>query len=84
MKCLHDLGNGNFTELVPQPQVFTECMHVVGNPSEFQQSNSPFNISVADALQLSGAIALVWAVAFVGRVSIKALNIDEKGDSKDG
>lgn len=75
MMCLQDMGNGTFTILDPQPISYTECLFVMGAPTEIQQS--PFNLSVADASQLSAAIAVVWAIAYAGRLSTKALKVDE-------
>jgi len=44
---------------------------------KYQAANpSPFNLSISDGLQVSGAIAAAWALGWVLRAFIQALNTD--------
>ena len=44
---------------------------------------SPWNLSVEDATQLTGAILLVWAVAWCYRMIIRIFNQSDEGVSNE-
>lgn len=46
----------------------------VGDPS-------PLSITPEQGAEIASAILVIWALAYVIRVVIRALNVDEKGDS---
>lgn len=59
----------------PQPADVTTCGSVLASATEIGQS--PFALTTEQGAQIGGAILVVWAVAWVARVLIRALNIDE-------
>ncbi|MCB5187583.1 hypothetical protein LG200_06125 [Methylobacillus caricis] len=80
MKCLIDLGSGQYQVLEPQPSDYTTCMQLVVSPSELQ--NGVMHLTAAEGVQISLAIGLLWAIAAAFRVVIHMLK-ERNGDSNE-
>lgn len=76
MLCLSQIDSTTYQVASPQPETYTACTAILASPTDF--SSQIFNISAAEGAQLSGAIVACWAGAYVIRLGIRALNIDEK------
>lgn len=81
MQCLTDNGDGTFSIANPQPTEYTTCVYVAASPTEL--GNQIWNLTPSQGLELSGAIALTWAIAFGFRMGIKSLKSNER-ENEDG
>lgn len=63
----------------PQPVDTSACGFVL--VSGHEANSSPWLLTVEQGSQVGSAILVVWALAFVFRVVIRSLNVDENGDS---
>lgn len=72
----HDGGNNCETYVVVSKAEFYDLVNGlgVGDPS-------PLSITPEQGAEIASAILVIWALAYVIRVVIRALNVDEKGDS---
>lgn len=80
MKCLQDLGSGQYQVMEPQPSDYTTCLSLVVSPSELQ--NGVMHLTAAEGVQLSIAIGGLWATAFVFRAVISLLKSNQ-GESNE-
>lgn len=79
MLCVAIGGNGAVFVVDPQPVDTAACGLVL--VSGVEASSSPWSLTVEQGSQVGGAILLAWGLAFVFRVVIRALNVDQNGDS---
>jgi len=79
MLCVAVDGSGSVFVVDPQPVDTAACGLVI--VSGLEAHSSPWALTLEQGSQIGGAILAVWALAFVFRVIIRALNVDEKGDS---
>lgn len=77
--CVVVDSNGAVYVVDPQPVDTAACGLVL--VSGLEANSSPWSVTVEQGSQIGGAILLVWGLAFVFRVVIRALNVDENGDS---
>lgn len=77
MICITQYTTAGKTYLVvvsPQPTDLTTCSLVAGSYQE-TFALPIFNITEAQGAEISGAILLVWAIAFGFRMVVKSLNV---------
>lgn len=79
MLCVAVDGSGAVFVVQPQPVDTAACGLVLVSGQE--ANSSPWFLTLEQGSQVGGAILLVWALAFAFRVVIRALNVDENGDS---
>ena len=79
MLCVAVGVNGSVFVVEPQPVDTASCGLVIVSGQE--ASSSPWALTLEQGSQVGGSILLVWALAFAFRVVIRALNVDENGDS---
>lgn len=83
MLCVTLAGNGGniFTVTVeqPQPQVCAADQYILVTQAE-AQSFSPFEMDIESAAAISGAVLLLWGVAFVFRAARKSLETSESSE----
>lgn len=79
MLCVAVGVNGAVFVVEPQPVDTAACGLVLVSGQE--ANSSPWSLTLEQGSQVGGAILMVWALAFVFRVVIRALNVDENGDS---
>lgn len=72
-------SNGSVFVVDPQPVDTAACGLVI--VSGLEAHSSPWALTLEQGSQVGGAILAVWALAFVFRVVIRSLNVDEQGDS---
>lgn len=77
--CAQVDSNGAVYVVDPQPVDTSACGLVL--VSGHEANSSPWALTLEQGSQVGGAILLVWGLAFVFRVVIRALNVDENGDS---
>lgn len=71
--------NGAVYVVDPQPVDTSACGLVL--VSGHQANSSPWALTVEQGSQIGSAILVVWALAFVFRMVIRALNVDQNGDT---
>lgn len=79
MICIEALPDGSLVVADPQPVDTAGCGLVV--VSGIEAAASPFSMTPEQGSQIAGAVLAVWALAFVFRMVIRALNVDQQGDS---
>lgn len=79
MLCVAVDVSGSVYVVDPQPADTSACGLVIG--SGLEAHSSPWALTLEQGSQIGGAILAVWALAFVFRMVIRALNVDENGDS---
>lgn len=79
MLCVAVDVSGSVYVVDPQPLDTSVCGLVI--VSGLEASSSPWSLTLEQGSQVGGAILAVWALAFVFRMVIRALNVDENGDS---
>lgn len=69
-------GTHAVVALATQPADMSSCAVVLVNSAEFSSlaSNSPFNLSTAEAGQIALAVGSVWIVAWGVRMVIRVMN----------
>lgn len=77
--CAQVDSNGAVYVVYPQPVDTSACGLVL--VSGHEANSSPWALTPEQGSQVGGAILAVWALAFVFRLVIRALNVDENGDS---
>lgn len=75
MICVQVGADGALQVVTPQPVEVAACGLVVVSGSE--AASSPFAISPEQGSQIGGAVLLVWGLAYVFRLVIRAFSIDE-------
>lgn len=79
MLCVAVDVSGAVYVVDPQPVDTAACGLVI--VSGLEAHSSPWSLTLEQGSQVGGAILAVWALAFVFRVVIRALNVDQNGDS---
>lgn len=79
MLCAAVASDGTVYVVDPQPADTLACGLVL--VSGVEAASSPWSLTLEQGSQVGGAILAVWALAFVFRVVIRALNVDQNGDS---
>lgn len=79
MLCVEVSQDGSVYVVDPQPADSSVCGLVL--VSGLEAHSSPWNLTLEQGSQVGGAILVVWALAFVFRMFIRALNVDKNGDS---
>ncbi|MFL9709354.1 hypothetical protein [Methylobacillus sp. Pita1] len=79
MKCLIDIGSGQYQVLEPQPSDYTTCMQLVVSPTELQ--NGVMHLTAAEGVQISLSIGLLWATAAAFRAVIHMLKERESNET---
>ena len=79
MLCVAVDVSGSVYVVDPQPVDTSACGLVI--VSGLEAHSSPWALTLEQGSQIGGAILAVWALAFVFRMVIRALNVDENGDS---
>lgn len=79
MLCVAVDVSGSVYVVDPQPVDTSACGLVM--VSGLEAHSSPWALTLEQGSQVGGAILAVWALAFVFRVVIRALNVDQNGDS---
>jgi len=79
MLCAVVAPDGAVYVVDPQPADTSACGLVL--VSGLEAHSSPWALTLEQGSQVGGAILAVWALAFVFRVVIRALNVDQIGDS---
>lgn len=79
MLCVEVLQDGSVFVVDPQPVDTSVCGYVL--VSGQQAVTSPWSMTTEQGAQIGGAVLTVWALAFVFRMVIRALNVDKIGDS---
>lgn len=77
MICIETIvidGRQHVVVASPQPADVTTCGQVLASATEIGQS--PFALTTEQGAQIGGAILLVWALAWVVRMLVRALNVD--------
>lgn len=77
--CVQFDAGGSVYVVQPQPVDTAACGLVIVSGQEAM--SSPWALTLEQGSQIGGAILLVWGLAFAFRVVIRALNVDENGDS---
>lgn len=77
--CVQVDSNGAVYVVDPQPVDTSACGLVL--VSGHEANSSPWALTPEQGSQVGVAILLVWALAFSFRVVIRALNVDQNGDS---
>lgn len=77
--CVQVDTNGSVFVVDPQPVDTAGCGLVLVSGQE--AASSPWLMTPEQGSEIAGAILVVWALAYVFRVCIRALNVDENGDS---
>lgn len=77
--CAEVDSNGAVYVAHPQPVDTAGCGLVLVSGQE--AASSPWLMTPEQGSEIAGAILVVWALAYVFRVCIRALNVDENGDS---
>lgn len=78
MICVQVLEDGSIVYQSPQPVDVSGCSFVLLSSSD---AVSPFHLTTDQGAQISLAVVGVWAVAMVVRMLIRALNVDDNGES---
>lgn len=78
MICVEVLDDGSLVYQSPQPVDVAGCSFVVLSAGD---AASPFHLTTEQGAQISLAVVAVWAVAMVVRMLIRALNVDDNGES---
>lgn len=79
MLCVAVDVSGSVYVVDPQPADTSACGLVI--VSGLEAHSSPWALTLEQGSQVGGAILAVWALAFVFRMVIRALNVDQNGDS---
>lgn len=79
MLCVAVDVSGAVYVVDPQPVDTAACGLVI--VSGLEAHASPWALTLEQGSQIGGAILAVWALAFVFRMVIRALNVDQIGDS---
>lgn len=79
MLCVAVDSSGSVYVVDPQPVDASACGLVI--VSGLEAHSSPWALTFEQGSQIGGAILAVWALAFVFRMVIRALNVDQIGDS---
>ena len=79
MLCVAVDQNGTVYAVDPQPATYAECMYVI--PSGASVSSDWSLLTPEQGSLIAASMLAVWGLAFVMRMLIRALNVDEKGDS---
>lgn len=79
MVCVEVAADGSLVVADPQPVDMAACGLVV--VSGIEAAASPWSMTPEQGSQIAGAVLAVWALAFVFRMFIRALNVDQQGDS---
>lgn len=79
MLCVEVASDGAVYVVDPQPIDTAGCGHVLVSGESV--ASSPFALTTEQGAEIGAAILGLWAVAYGIRVVIRALNIDQKGDS---
>lgn len=79
MLCAAVDSNGSLYLVDPQPVDTSACGLVL--VSGLEAASSPWSMTPEQGSEIGGAILLVWALAYVFRLLVRALNVDENGDS---
>lgn len=77
--CVAVDPNGAVYVVDPQPADTSACGLVL--VSGLEAASSPWALTPEQGSEIGGAVLLVWALAYVFRVLIRVLNVDENGDS---
>lgn len=77
--CVAVDRNGAVYVVDPQPADTSACGLVLVSGQE--AATSPWSMTPEQGSEIAGAVLLIWALAYVFRVCIRALNVDENGDS---
>lgn len=77
--CVAVDPNGAVYVVDPQPAETSGCGLVV--VSGLEAGSSPWALTPEQGSEIGGAVLLVWALAYVFRILIRSLNVDENGDS---
>lgn len=79
MLCVAVDSSGSVFVVDPQPVDTAACGLVIVSGQE--ANASPWSMTPEQGSEIAGAVLVVWALAYVFRVCIRALNVDENGDS---
>lgn len=79
MQCINQISEFAFELPTTQPAEYTTCTYLLVQPTELE--NQVFNLTSSQGLEISGAIALVWAVAFGFRMAIKSTQSEKEIES---
>lgn len=77
--CAQVDSNGAVYVVYPQPVDTSACGLVLVSGQE--ANASPWALTVEQGSQIGSAILVVWALAFAFRMVIRALNVDQNGDT---
>lgn len=79
MLCATVDSNGSVYLVDPQPVDTAACGLVL--VSGLEAASSPWSMTPEQGSEIGGAVLLVWGLAYVFRLLVRALNVDENGDS---
>lgn len=77
--CAEVDANGAVYVVDPQPVDTSACGLVLVSGQE--AASSPWSMTPEQGAEIAGAVLVVWALAYAFRVVIRALNVDQQGDS---
>lgn len=75
MLCVQVVEGGGVVVVDPQPVEVSACGLVLVSGAE--AVSSPFSLSAEQGSQVAGAVLALWGLAFVIRMLIRAMSIDE-------
>ncbi len=78
MNCLTDLGAGSFQLTSPQPELITDCVYLLVEPSEL--APEWYSLTAEQGGQIATSMSVLLAIGFIFRWIIRALKSDPVTD----